>query len=280
LRTESSVYALQEEVNAYLSAINALKLINPEDAWILNSKPPSKKIRFRFEEETTQNVLKKPEKKITILDLEKNYLLCLSILKLHFIQHSNMEQIGPRLDAKEYFNLLVRNQLYNLAFSFAKVFEFDFSPVFEEITRKCLLNLPVDDSLDDWSDPTHSISQNLSGWKLLERYLKVHDGKHSNFLYHHNVANQILSFDPNALPSWISSFLLSSHPLLLVRLYIQYDLIDLATETLLSLFNSSNSFCQIPWNLVDKLLLILKERKKDDLHQNLLNLSKSYLDLN
>ena len=169
LRTESSVHALQEEVNAYLSAINALKLVNPEDAWLLNSKPPSKKIHFKFEQPTQIVQQKKPEKKISILDLEKNYLLCLSILKLHYIQHPNVDQIGPRLSAKEYFNLLVRNQLFNLAFSLAKIFEFDLSPVFEEITRKCLLDLPIDDSINDWSDPSHSINQNLTNWKLLER---------------------------------------------------------------------------------------------------------------
>lgn len=247
--------ALVSQANAYLAAIHAFHLVSKAHTWTLDSALPSlppsspepeealtaSPKRKRNTAEPLPAPLTETERRVmlqTLEDLERRYLLT----KAHILLASRLTDFVPHpptselaASARETLALLVQHGYFETALALAKLFfprdVKALQTVFEAFARRCLLYHDPDAAValdEEWTDSLEEAhGDRKGGWRLLQCYLLLFDGVDTNYALHVHVAHTLLELEPHAaLPLWLVHYLAVAHPGGLLRLYLQFDLLE------------------------------------------------------
>ncbi|KAL3841807.1 hypothetical protein ACJMK2_019908 [Sinanodonta woodiana] len=248
---------LQRQAQCYLAALNALRLAQPEYAWIIKppqvvQQPLSAKHALTGEEVKDQRGSRKPEI-LEMQDIEKEYLLVDARLRLIQKDPDPALASGPTPGPDELVGLLAKAGLYDRAVIVCRAFKFDLYTVFESLALRCV-NLSSQSTYQmrgdndytaqawSWLKENHLTLTNIAkenssvdqAWQLLQQYLdRYEDHQSGSAKYHRCVANKLLSHG-FSLPTWFVNTYKSLNVAELLRLYIDYDLmyegVDLVME--------------------------------------------------
>uniref|UniRef100_A0A4W6C3P0 Nucleoporin 160 n=1 Tax=Lates calcarifer TaxID=8187 RepID=A0A4W6C3P0_LATCA len=134
---------LQKQVNCYLAALNCLRLIRPEYAWIVQPasgavyERPGASPKRNSEGEFSSEPVKRQVDILELKDLEKEYVLSRSRLTLAQ-HHPPSAAIAGSATAVEMVALLVQSGLFDSALSLCQTFRLSLTPVFEGLAFKCV----------------------------------------------------------------------------------------------------------------------------------------------
>uniref|UniRef100_A0A3P9ILY1 Nucleoporin 160 n=1 Tax=Oryzias latipes TaxID=8090 RepID=A0A3P9ILY1_ORYLA len=239
---------LQKQVNCYLAALNCLRLIRPEYAWIVQPAASSacKRAGASPKRNSDGDILGEPatgRQQVDILELqnlEKEYFLSRSRLTL-VQHHPSSAAVAGAVSEAELVTLLVQNGLFDSALSLCHTFKLDLTPVFEGLAFKCIkLQLGGEESQNEawsWLAANHLSVINTKessaadeAWRLLASYLDRYPSM--NGQHHRLVIHKLLSHGV-PLPDWlIQSYKRADAPSLL-RLLLNFDQLESAAELVL-----------------------------------------------
>ncbi|CAL1594807.1 unnamed protein product [Knipowitschia caucasica] len=237
---------LQRQVNCYLSALNCLRLIRPEYAWIVQPAPgatyerPGASPKRNSDGEFTTEPVRRHVDILELSDLEKEYVLSRSRLTLAQ-HHPPSAAMAGSAAAVEMVALLVQTGLLDCAITLCETFNLPLTPVFEGLTFKCIkLQLgPEEVQNEAWSwlaanqlstvVNTKESSAVDEAWRLLSSYL---DRFSSDGRQHKHVITKLLSHGV-PLPDWLTATYKSLDAASLLRLYLNFDLLESAAELVL-----------------------------------------------
>ncbi|XP_061578278.1 nuclear pore complex protein Nup160 [Cololabis saira] len=239
---------LQKQVNSYLAALNCLRLIRPEYAWIVQpvcgntyERPGASPKRNSDGEFPAEPVA--GSRQVDILELqnlEKEYFLSRTRLTLAQY-HPPSAAIAGSASAPELVTLLVQNGLFDSALSLCQIFKLTLTPVFEGLTFKCIkLQSGAEESQNAaWSwlaanqlsvVNTKESSATDEAWRLLASYLDRYPS--TNGQHHRHVIYKLLSHDV-PLPDWLLQSYKSVDAPALLRLLLNFDRLENAAELVL-----------------------------------------------
>ncbi|XP_071318401.1 nuclear pore complex protein Nup160 isoform X2 [Trachinotus anak] len=238
---------LQKQVNCYLAALNCLRLIRPEYAWIV--QPASGAMYERSgaspkrnsDGEFSSEPVKRQVDILELKDLEKEYILSHSRLTLAQ-HHPPSAAIAGSASAVEMVALLVQTGLFDSALSLCQTFTLSLTPVFEGLAYKCVrLQFGGEETQNEaWSwladnqlssvVNTKESSATDEAWRLLASYLDRYPS--SNGQHHRCVINKLLSHGA-PLPDWLVKSYKAVDAASLLRLYLNFDLLEAAAELVL-----------------------------------------------
>uniref|UniRef100_H3D8B1 Nucleoporin 160 n=1 Tax=Tetraodon nigroviridis TaxID=99883 RepID=H3D8B1_TETNG len=281
---------LQKQVNCYLAALNCLRLIRPEYAWIVQpafgamyERPGASPKRNSDGEFSSEPVVRRQVDILELKDLEKEYILSRSRLTLAQ-HHPPSAAIAGSSSAVEMVALLVQNGLFDCAVSVCQTFRLSLAPVFEGLAFKCIkLQFGGEEAQNEaWSwladnqlssvVNTKESSATDEAWRLLSSYLDAHPS--TNAQYHRCVIHKLLSHGV-PLPDWLVKSYKAVDAASL-RLLLNFDLLDAAAELVLEYvdallgrghqyfgierpLSATSSSVWLPYTSIDQLLQILNE---------------------
>uniref|UniRef100_A0A3B5R5G7 Nucleoporin 160 n=1 Tax=Xiphophorus maculatus TaxID=8083 RepID=A0A3B5R5G7_XIPMA len=239
---------LQKQVNCYLAALNCLRLIRPEYAWIVQpvsgstyERPGASPKRNSDGEFPAEPAAGRRQVDILELhDLEKEYFLSRARLTLAQ-HHPPSAAIAGSASAVELVLLLVQTGLFDSALSLSRIFKLDLSPIFDALAFKCiqLQSGGEEPQSEAWSwlaanqlsvVNTKESSATDEAWRLLASYLDRYPS--TNGQHHRHVIHKLLSHGV-PLPDWLlQSYKCVDAPSLL-RLLLNFDLLESAAELVL-----------------------------------------------
>uniref|UniRef100_A0A8B9YK24 Nucleoporin 160 n=1 Tax=Bos mutus grunniens TaxID=30521 RepID=A0A8B9YK24_BOSMU len=243
-REVRTIRGLEKQGNCYLAAINCLRLIRPEYAWIV--QPASGAVYDRPGASPKRNhdgecTAAPTNRQIEILELEDLEKECsLARIRLTLAQHDpSAAAVAGSSSAEEMVTLLVQAGLFDTAISLCQTFKLPLTPVFEGLAFKCIKLQFGGEAVqaEAWAwlaanqlssvITTKESSATDEAWRLLSAYLERY--KVQNNLYHHCVINKLLSHGV-PLPNWLINSYKKVDAAELLRLYLNYDLLEEAVE--------------------------------------------------
>ncbi|KAK0152332.1 Nuclear pore complex protein Nup160 [Merluccius polli] len=238
---------LQKQVNCYLAALNCLRLIRPQYAWIVQPSTgavcerPGASPKRKYDGEFAADPVKRQVDILELGDLEKEYILARSRLTL--AQHDPPSAaIAGSASAVEMVALLVQVGLFDCALSLCQTFKLPLTPVFEGLAFKCIkLQYGGEESQNEaWNwlaanqlstiINTKESSATDEAWRLLASYLERHSSRSAR--HHRDVINKLLAHGL-PLPDWLINAYKGVDAASLLRLYLNYDLLEEAAELVL-----------------------------------------------
>lgn len=280
---------LQQQVNCFLSALNCLRLIRPEYAWIVQPAPGATYERAgaspkrNSDGEFSSQPVKRQVDILELRDLEREFILSSSRLSLSQL-HPSQAAIAGGASAGEMVSLLVQSGLFDSALSVCQAFSLSLSPVFEGLTFKCikLQRGGEEPQSDAWSwlaanqlsavVNTKESSAADEAWRLLSSYLLRYPC--SNGRHHRCVINKLLSHGV-PLPDWLIKSYKEVDAASLLRLYLNFDLLEEAGDLVLEYvdallgrnryyglegpLSATSPSVWLPYTSIDQLLQTLNE---------------------
>uniref|UniRef100_A0A672YNC0 Nucleoporin 160 n=1 Tax=Sphaeramia orbicularis TaxID=375764 RepID=A0A672YNC0_9TELE len=238
---------LQKQVNCYLAALNCLRLIRPEYAWIVQPtsgamyERPGASPKRNSDGEFACEPVKHQVDILELKDLEKEYILARSRLTLAQ-HHPPSAAIAGSASAVEMVALLVQTGLFDCALSLCQTFKLSLTPVFEGLAFKCIkLQYGGEETQNEawgWLAAnqlssvvnTKESSATDEAWRLLASYLDRYVSPNSQ--HHRYVITKLLSHGV-PLPDWLIKSYKRVDAAALLRLYLNFDLLDAAAELVL-----------------------------------------------
>ncbi|XP_018598836.1 nuclear pore complex protein Nup160 [Scleropages formosus] len=299
---------LQKQVNCYLAAMNCLRLIRPDYAWIVQPSSggvyerPGTSPKRNYEGEYTAASVSRQIEILELKDLEKEYILARSRLTL--AQHDPPSAaIAGSASAVEMVALLIQAGLFDSALSLCQTFKLALTPVFEGLAFKCIkLQYGGEASQNEawnWLAAnqlstviiTKESSATDEAWRLLASYLETYPSQ--NGQHHFCVINKLLSHGV-PLPDWLVNSYKVVDTAALLRLYLNYDLlepaVDLVLEYVDALLGKGHQYFGIerplsataplvwlPYTSVDQLLQALNENQSNANNSKLYSLLQDKL---
>ncbi|KAJ8344194.1 hypothetical protein SKAU_G00315230 [Synaphobranchus kaupii] len=293
-------HGLQKQVNCYLAAMNCLRLIRPDYAWIVQPvsggvyERPGTSPKRNYDGESAAGPVSRQIEILELKDLEKEYILARNRLTLAQHDPSSAGNTGSA-PAVEMVTLLVQAGLFDAALALCKTFRLPLTPVFEGLTFKCIqLQYGGEASQNEaWNwlaanqlstvITTKESSATDEAWHLLASYLENHPSQ--NAQHHRCVINVLLSHGV-PLPDWLVNSYKLVDAAALLRLYLNYDqlesAVDLVLEYVEALLGKGHQYFGIerplsataplvwlPYTSIDQLLQVLNENQSDANNANL-----------
>uniref|UniRef100_A0A8D0BX25 Nucleoporin 160 n=1 Tax=Salvator merianae TaxID=96440 RepID=A0A8D0BX25_SALMN len=281
---------LQKQANCYLAALNCLRLIRPEYAWIVQPasgavyERPGASPKRSHDGECAAAPMGSQIEILELQDLEKECVL--ARIRLTLAQHDpSTAAITGNSSPKELVTLLVQAGLFDTAISLCQTYNLSLRPVFEGLAFKCIkLQFGGDESLAeawDWLAAnqftsvitTKETSATDEAWRLLSSYLDRYSSQ--NNLYHRCVIDKLLSHGV-PLPNWLINSYKKVDAAGLLRLYLNYDLLEEAVDLVLEYvdallgkghdyfgieypLSATTPLVWLPYSAIDQLLQVLGE---------------------
>ncbi|XP_035252589.1 nuclear pore complex protein Nup160 [Anguilla anguilla] len=293
-REVRTLQGLQKQVNCYLAAMNCLRLIRPDYAWIVQPvsggvyERPGTSPKRNYDGESAPGPVNRQIEILELKDLEKEYILARNRLTLAQHDPSSAGNTGSA-PAGEMVTLLVQAGLFDAALALCKTFKLPLTPVFEGLTFKCIqLQCGGEASQNEaWNwlaanqlstvITTKESSATDEAWHLLASYLEKHPSQ--NAQHHRCVINVLLSHGV-PLPDWLVNSYKLVDAAALLRLYLNYDLlepaVDLVLEYVDAVLGKGHQYFGIerplsatapqvwlPYTSIDQLLQALSENQSD-----------------
>nr|XP_055048716.1 nuclear pore complex protein Nup160 [Misgurnus anguillicaudatus] len=246
-REVRTLLGLQKQVNCYLAALNCLRLVQPEYAWIVQPSSgavyerPGASPKRNYDGEMAAGPVSQRIDILELKDLEKEYILARSRLTLAQ-QDPSSAAIAGAASSVDMVTLLVQTGLFDTALTLCQTFNLPLTPVFEGLTFKCikLQHKGDQDQTEAWGwlaanqlpsvITTKECSATDEAWRLLEHYLEQHPSQ--NAKYHRCVINKLLSHSVPP-PDWLVNAHKAVDTAALLRLYLNYDQLESASELVL-----------------------------------------------
>nr|XP_060628620.1 nuclear pore complex protein Nup160 [Anolis sagrei ordinatus] len=302
-REVRTLAGLQKQANCYLAALNCLRLIRPEYAWIVQPasgavyERPGGSPKRSHDGECTVAPTGSQIEILELQDLERECML--ARIRLTLAQHDpSTTAITGNSSPKELVTLLVQAGLFDTAISLCQTYNISLKPVFEGLTFKCVkLQFGGEAALTeawDWLAAnqfssvitTKETSAPDEAWRLLSSYLDKY--KCPNSPYHRCVINKLLSHGV-PLPNWLINSYKKVDPAELLRLYLNYDLLEEAAELVLEYvdailgkghdyfgiefpLSATTPIVWLPYSAIDQLLQALGENSAN--HHNMMLFQK------
>ncbi|XP_072374893.1 nuclear pore complex protein Nup160 [Scyliorhinus torazame] len=285
---------LQKQVNCYLVGINCLRQIRPEYAWIVRpaagamyERPGASPKRNHDGEHTVTQICQQIDI-VELKNLEKEFVLARTRLLL--AKHDPASAaIAGSASAEEMVALLVQVGLFDAAASLCQTFKLSLTPIFEGLSFKCIklqfMGEAAQSAAWDWLKTnqipsvvaTKESSATDEAWRLLSSYLDRYQSQSSQ--YHRCVINKLLSHGV-PLPNWLINSYKKVDVAGLLRLYLNYDLleeaVDLVLEYIDALMGKGHQYFGIerslsatappvwlPYTAIDQLLQALGEMQSN-----------------
>ncbi|KAL6106123.1 nup160 [Pungitius sinensis] len=281
---------LQKQVNCYLAALNCLRLIRPEYAWIVQPvsgamyERPGASPKRNSDGDFSSEPVQRQVDILELKDLEKEYVVSRSRLTLAQ-HHPPSAAIAGSASAEEMVTLLVQTGLFDSALSICQTFKLNLTSVFEGLTFKCIkLQFGGEETQNEaWSwlaanqlssvVNTKESSATDEAWQLLASYLDRYPS--ANARHHRCVISKLLSHGV-PLPDWLIKSYKEVDAASLLRLYLNFDLLDAAAELVLEYvdallgrghqyfgierpLSATSSSVWLPYTSIDQLLHTLSE---------------------
>ncbi|CAG8502835.1 18339_t:CDS:10 [Dentiscutata erythropus] len=271
---------MTELASSYLSAINALEVLDKSLAWFhYNSLPPSDNVRARKRQKVDNELMNGDGEPITevitITDLTKRYTMVMARLELG---REFSDQVTP-MKSQEAVKLCSFAGKFDLAISIAKLFEIPLDDVFDGMTRKCLSLINSNMTVSNmhkfsWVKGNGS-TQFIHGtdkdkaWAMLRKYLDKYDKKEETLSrYRAVVLRTMLTVDSYvSIPEWLTSFYKTHNQVDHIRILLDFGRLSEATIATLDLIKLETdkhqpgkiaSHC-LPWNLIDSLMALFQD---------------------
>ncbi|XP_075784987.1 nuclear pore complex protein Nup160 [Pelodiscus sinensis] len=246
-REVRTLRGLQKQGNCYLAAINCLRLIRPEYAWIVQPasgavyERPGASPKRSHDGECMAVPTARHIEILELEDLEKECMLARIRLTLAQ-QDPSTAAVAGSSSPEEIVTLLVQAGLFDTAVSLCQTFKLPLTPVFEGLAFKCIKlqfgGEAVQAEAWDWLAAnqlssvitTKESSATDEAWRLLSSYLDRY--KSQNHLHHHCVINKLLSHGV-PLPNWLINSYKKVDAAELLRLYLNYALLEEAVDLVL-----------------------------------------------
>ncbi|XP_030633341.1 nuclear pore complex protein Nup160 [Chanos chanos] len=289
-REVRTLRGLQKQVNCYLAALNCLRLIRPEYAWIVQPSSgaayerPGASPKRNYDGEFAAGPGGRQIEILELKDLEKEYILSRSRLTLAQ-EDPPSAAIAGNASAVEMVALLVQAGLFDTAVSLCQTFKLPLTPVFEGLTFKCIKlqygGEQCQNEAWNWlaaNQLSHIITTKESSatdeaWRLLALYLEKYPSQ--NAQHHRCVINKLLSHGV-PLPDWLVNAYKMVDAAALLRLYLNYDQLEAAAELVLELvdallgkglqnfgierpLSATAPLVWLPYTSIDQLLISLGE---------------------
>eukprot|EP00063_Salmo_salar_P006264 XP_013981099.1 PREDICTED: nuclear pore complex protein Nup160-like isoform X2 [Salmo salar] len=237
---------LQKQVNCCLASLNCLRLIRSDYAWIVQPTSgavyvrPAASPKRNYDGEFTTGPVSGQIDILELKDLQKEYALARSRLTLAQ-HHPPSAAIAGSASAVEMVSLLVQSGLFDCALSLCQTFKLSLTSVFEGLAFKCikLQYGGEEDQNEAWNwlaanqlctITTKESSATDEAWRLLASYLEKHPTQ--NAQHHRCVINKLLSHGV-PLPDWLVNAYKGVDAAALLRLYLNYDLLEAAAGLVL-----------------------------------------------
>uniref|UniRef100_A0A672U633 Nucleoporin 160 n=1 Tax=Strigops habroptila TaxID=2489341 RepID=A0A672U633_STRHB len=142
-REVRTLRGLQKQGNCFLAAVNCLRLIRPEYAWIVQPAPGAVYERPGASPKRSHDgecAAAPGNHQIEILELEDLERECvLSRIRLTLVQHDlSTAAVAGNSTPEETVALLVRAGLFDTAITLCQTFKLPLTPIFEGLTFKCI----------------------------------------------------------------------------------------------------------------------------------------------
>ncbi|XP_045147051.1 nuclear pore complex protein Nup160, partial [Echinops telfairi] len=294
-REVRTLRGLEKQGSCYLAAINCLRLIRPEYAWIVQPAAgavydrPGASPKRNHDGECTATPTNRRIEILELADLERE--CSLARIRLTLAQHdSSAVAVAGSSSAEEMVALLVQAGLFDTAISLCQTFKLPLSPVFEGLAFRCIkLQFGGEAAqAEAWAwlaanqlssvITTKESSATDEAWRLLSTYLDRYQVQ--NNLYHHCVINKLLSHGV-PLPNWLINSYKKVDAAELLRLYLNYDLleeaVDLVSEYVDAVLGKGHQYFGIefplsatapmvwlPYSAIDQLLHTLGENSANN----------------
>ncbi|GLB33440.1 putative nucleoporin Nup120/160 [Lyophyllum shimeji] len=270
----------EEQLEAYLVAINALSLVEPKNAWVLLPMPadhfyePHKRRKLpRYIPERRFTPGKFDSDIIRLADMEYDYALLAAQI--------DMVRRDPALLASPEFLLppsvivlrLAQANRFSQAMATARSLNVDMTDLFSHLTGQCLrlsrnADTVIQEDTSDWllTDKVSSWPGTPAdrGWRYLRHSLQEHDSAETDYKYTKATLETILGSNSSP-PPWLIHILEENHHEFLIRISLRYENFEDAIEHTLSLIRKSDSqlareapqnACAtwLPYTLIDQVL--------------------------
>ncbi|XP_061631140.1 nuclear pore complex protein Nup160 isoform X2 [Phyllopteryx taeniolatus] len=245
-REVGSVRSLKKQVNCFLAAINCMRLIRPEYAWMVLPVPESERPGTSPKRNSDGEFVPPPVKRqVEILelgDLEKEFTMaeCRLALARHRPRAAAAAAVvAGAADPRELLRLLLDAALFTCARRLCDVFELPPGSLFDALTFRCIkLQFGGEEAQNEawpWLAAnqlpsvvnTKESSAADEAWRLLSWFLSEFPA--SGALHHRRVLVQLLSHGVPP-PDWLLKSYKEVDPPALLRLYLNFDLLDAAAE--------------------------------------------------
>ncbi|WRT67678.1 uncharacterized protein IL334_004650 [Kwoniella shivajii] len=278
------------QARSYLAAINALSLVEKRNAWVSVPGAPSKALRgikrrkvssYIPEEKFTKE--KRPVDIISLADIEMEYTLVLSQLKLS--SHiPNLHEHGITVSPEEVVGLFIQRGMFDIAQSAAASLQVDMTDLFQALAGRCVELSRLSAHNGDFSAATFlqssPITARLRGspsalsMKYLQSALNRHDSAKTNWKYRQVVADTLFEMNKDKkkgwqMPVWLSQWEMDRDPELWIGKALKFGWIEEALSWTIDLLRKAtppellppgkSDSTYIPYNLIDRVLAAAQE---------------------
>jgi nuclear pore complex protein Nup160 len=275
---------MEEQLEAYLLAINSLSLLGTKCAWIVIQIPPNAMIdaeshkRRRLSKNIPDSTFTGDQQDSEIVNLSNikyDYTLLSARLWLIRRDPTLLSAADVLLSPVSIILRLGQANQFDMAMATARSLDVDMSELFATLTSQCLRlsrnpEIVLQEDTSDWL-----LTDNVSswpgspadrGWRYLRVALERHDSAQTDYKYSKTAFETILSSDRSSLPPpWLVHSLEENHHEYLIRTSLRYDIIESALEHSLSLLRKANtalsrapqktaSVTWLPYTLIDQVL--------------------------
>ncbi|XP_051916119.1 nuclear pore complex protein Nup160 [Hippocampus zosterae] len=298
-REVCSVRGLKKQVNCFLAAINCLRLIRPEYAWMVlpvsESEHPGASPKRNSDGEFVGPPVKRQVDILELRDLEKEFMM--ATCRLALVQHQpRAAAVVVGTSPCELVRLLLDAGLFTCARQLCGVFKLPLAPLFDALTFRCIkLQFGGEEAQNEawlWLAAnqlssvvnTKESSAADEAWRLLSWFLSEFPS--SNGLHHRQVLVKLLSHGVPP-PDWLVKSYKEVDAAALLRLYLNFDLLDAAAELVIEYvdallgrghqyfgikkpLSARNPCVWLPYTPVDQLMVALKDTQTNrDLYKRL-----------
>ncbi|XP_077374049.1 nuclear pore complex protein Nup160 [Festucalex cinctus] len=291
-REVCSVRGLKKQVNCFLAAINCLHLIRPEYAWMVRpvteSERPGASPKRNSDGDFVGTPVKRQVEILELRDLEKEFLL--ATCRLALVQHQpRATAVAGGAGPHELLRLLLDAGLFTCARRLCAAFRLPLAPVFDALTFRCIqLQFGGEEAENEawlWlaanqlssAVNTKESSAADEAWRLLSWFLSEFPSPDG--LHHRQVLLKLLSHGAPP-PDWLVNAYKEVDAAALLRLYLNFDLLDAAAELAMEYVDallgrghqyfgiktplSARSPCVwLPYTPVDQLMAALKNTQSN-----------------
>ncbi|KAI0063071.1 hypothetical protein BV25DRAFT_1907210 [Artomyces pyxidatus] len=284
----------EQQLEAYVVAMNALNLLDQKNAWIVLPVLPSANESPRKRRKLTKHI---PEDKLAggkrdseivhLSDIEADYSLLSA--QLHLVRKdSSLLHAGeycacePKLllSPSSVVLKLAQANRFNFALATARTLDVDMTDLFSHLTRQCLRltynpEAVMSEDTTDWllTDNASSWAGTPAdrGWRYLRQSLERHDGPATDSRYSKVVFETIVGLERSSTPPpWLINSLEAHHPEWLIRTCLRYEMFEFALEQTTALIRKTDKRLSqdppktaastwLPYTLIDQILIVTGE---------------------
>ncbi|WVR06261.1 hypothetical protein IAU60_003291 [Kwoniella sp. DSM 27419] len=286
------------QARSYLAAINALSLVDKRNAWVSVPGAPSRSLRgikrrkvtsYIPEEEFSEK--KRPVDIISLADIEMEYTLVLSQLKLSS-QIPDAHDHGVTVSPQEVLGIFIQRGQFDVAQSAAASLKLDMTDFFRALAARCVELSRLSEHAGDFSAATFLQvspvtarlrgSPNALAMMYLQSALTRHDSEKTNWRYRAIVADTLLELnkDKNTgwqMPVWLTQWEMKRDPEGWISRALRYGWVSEALDWTTELVRKASppellprgkaDVTDLPYNLIDRVLAAAEEDdEKDETH--------------